>query len=173
MLNISWWPKYKGAFLISCLTLLKLSSVLNRKVGREGKDYIQFHLPAVQQMCPQEQLHSVRLSGFQKNLANGPHCSQTSNPGAPMWRLETNTELEASESKWMVGFVDSIPVRGVSPKMWNNSWNNEKKVHVNAYFNSRLQFKDRVLGWRKGWHTEGALQHFLLQRHFWITSWMT
>lgn len=46
-----------------------------------GKDHIQFPSPPEQQMCPQEQLHSLRLSGFQKNLANGPHCSQSSSPG--------------------------------------------------------------------------------------------
>lgn len=64
-----------------------------------GEDRIQFRSPPEQQMCPQEQLHSLRLSGFQKNLANGPHCWWSSNPGESTWRLETSTEPEASEAE--------------------------------------------------------------------------
>ena len=94
-----WWPKCNNAFLAYHLPHLKLCR-LNSKVGKWGKDCIQFHSPTRPQMCPQEPGCSVRLSDFQKNLANGLHCSESLPPRESTLRLETSMELRASESLW-------------------------------------------------------------------------
>lgn len=61
-------------------TTAKTRRHLTQQAGRrEGSRPIAS--PPEQQVCPQERLRGGRLSGFQKNLANGLHCSQTSNPG--------------------------------------------------------------------------------------------
>ena len=94
-----WWPKCNNAFLAYHLPHLKLCR-LNSEVGKWGKDCIQFHSPTGPQMCPQEPGCSVRLSDFQKNLANGLRCSESLPPRESTLRLETSMEFRASESLW-------------------------------------------------------------------------
>lgn len=124
-------------------------------------------------MCPQEQPRSVRLSGFQKNLANGPHCSWSSNPGESTWRSETRTRPETSEAVmrrsqavFLTWEFSLVPLTVLS----SYSCIKGKKAGQHAVWTPlSLNLRTKFLVGEEVKTLKESLQ-CLFQRHFWIIA---